>query len=1749
MKRRTVLNRAVSFFLSVLMVLYVLPLASPGAGAETKEFHLYFGFLGNGEKNVSVSVNNIVVPGESFRDINYVPQVDSSNQIEYSSIEYSSCRDYSVHAGDVVTVTYIPGTDSKFVPEKFLVREFISRTNVHKPVDNFPDGFLAGKMTEDGNYSFTFTVPNDKANYYFFATMERCLTVKPSVEQGAGGSITSIAPNYDVTQGTPVTVTVAPQADYKFLDFEFYVQSSGRSMIVPYGKTGENTYTFDMPETSVFVKALFLNKLEHRFVFECVDDAGNPIQDFSAEVHDSSGKKAVGGITNTKYYLPLGNIVVRNYTLQDVVFYDQQKQSTVGTGYYAASSSDSGEFTMPSLDEGNSLLIRLTVKRSMLTFVVTKGSVSLEGSGSLTPSTASSSGDRKTYYQLIPSGSTVTVTADPPAEGERFSEWTITENTGSNQLLDARDIVGLDFTTAKKNRILSFTAPSIYGSRNSMQLEATYVQGFAISFDPNGGSGVIQDIPSQAGSGSPESFTLPACTFTPPAKKQFSHWQVGEDPTEEYAEAAPFTASQNTVVKAVWKDCTHRVGEESKLVQHNAVASTCTQAGSLGYWECSLCGNKYRSSQAKDGELLSDDAIILAPSHQPAQSWSASETHHWHECTACHEKVGEAAHDWNGGEATTAATCNSTGVMTFTCTTCGATKTQVIDEDEAAHTLGENPVPAVAATEDERGHGAYYECTRCKKKFTSTDLSSLITDEKTLWTYYIKLSVAEGGLLAAFVDSTPSTEAKEGDEVTLTVTPDNHYQLSSGPTVTAQESSSSEPITITDPGSSYRFTMPGAAVVIEAAFQAITPVIGTDSLAGGTVNQEYSATISFTGGTLSFTGALPEGMTLDTSTGVLSGTPLAGGSFPLTVTVSNEVAEPAVKEYTLVVAKLSQQAPTTPSPISPTTINGSDGQISGVTDTMEYSSNNGESYTAVASGTTSITGLSVGAYLVRYRETATHTASPAKSVEVTNLPTYAVTVTGGKASGGTVTEPAASGSFLKGEAITVTADAPAPGMEFHHWETSPERLLDDASSAEVTFDMVPQPVTLTAHSVAIVPTLLTKALADAQVGVPFTQQIEVRLGETAPPVDGVTFTYSAENLPAGLSMDPSTGLISGTPTAAADQATVSIQVTTSAGGTATSPALTMAVARGDQAPPPAEGFTAAAPTRENSTDGKISGVTTAMEYCDTEDGSYTPCPANDITGLAPGDWYVRYAQTDNYNASPATTVRVPACPLYDLTVTGGSSEKYKYAQDEPVTVTANTAEVGMTFTSWSGTDGLSLTDSTTAASETIQFTMPAQAVALSANYDYIDYTVTVDSEIQNGTVTASPATAHYQDTVSVTVTPDYGYALDTLTVTTEESTLEANVNEDGVSFIMPAQDVTVSATFKALNLRTVTVPEVDPEKPEPGGKVTVDKNQAYPGESVTITPEIANNYQVDSIKVKTQGGEEVAVTGRDTSYTFIMPDADVTVTATFRRRTSPIYYPPAEPAPPQEDGPARIIRQTEETDSEGNVTLTTEWSDGRTVVATTSPFGDRTVKVSNGSGDTLIDADLPSQVEESKGRFVDVPDYKWYREPIDDLADRGILMGSTPTYFLPKKRLSRGMMLEALYNISGRPAYDQSYVGCFPDIEPTNYFKQAAEWGASLGVTYGTLGGFKGRDPITREQMVVLLYRYAMVLGLPSDSDVDLASYKDGDKVSGYARDAMRWAITHHLIYGRTNGKLDPLINASRYEAAGVLDRFIHEMM
>nr|WP_297274963.1 S-layer homology domain-containing protein [uncultured Agathobaculum sp.] len=177
--------------------------------------------------------------------------------------------------------------------------------------------------------------------------------------------------------------------------------------------------------------------------------------------------------------------------------------------------------------------------------------------------------------------------------------------------------------------------------------------------------------------------------------------------------------------------------------------------------------------------------------------------------------------------------------------------------------------------------------------------------------------------------------------------------------------------------------------------------------------------------------------------------------------------------------------------------------------------------------------------------------------------------------------------------------------------------------------------------------------------------------------------------------------------------------------------------------------------------------------------------------------------------------------------------------------------------------------------------------------------------------------------------------------------------------------------------------------------------------------------------------------------------------------------------------------------------------------------------------------------------FSDVRPSDWYHAAVTYVSENELMNGTSGTTFGPNDTTSRGMIVTILYRLAGSPDMPEGNWGYpYADVDASAYYSTPVYWARENDLVTGYSDTqFGPNDPITREQMAAILYRYADYLGLDTDTGFMQDKYYDfGDyqTVSRYATNAMSWCVNHGVING-SNGKLNPQGTATRAEVAQIL--------
>ena len=167
--------------------------------------------------------------------------------------------------------------------------------------------------------------------------------------------------------------------------------------------------------------------------------------------------------------------------------------------------------------------------------------------------------------------------------------------------------------------------------------------------------------------------------------------------------------------------------------------------------------------------------------------------------------------------------------------------------------------------------------------------------------------------------------------------------------------------------------------------------------------------------------------------------------------------------------------------------------------------------------------------------------------------------------------------------------------------------------------------------------------------------------------------------------------------------------------------------------------------------------------------------------------------------------------------------------------------------------------------------------------------------------------------------------------------------------------------------------------------------------------------------------------------------------------------------------------------------------------------------------------------------FSDVAANAWYADAAQYVRDNGIMSGTSSTTFSPNATMTRAMLATVLYRAAGSPAV--SGTADFLDVRAGAYYANAAAWASANGIVTGYGNGlFGSNDPVTREQIAAILWRYQ---GSPAVTGT--ADFTDRNAISAYAAPAAAWAKENGIVNGLSDGRFAPKSNATRAQVAVIL--------
>ena len=193
-------------------------------------------------------------------------------------------------------------------------------------------------------------------------------------------------------------------------------------------------------------------------------------------------------------------------------------------------------------------------------------------------------------------------------------------------------------------------------------------------------------------------------------------------------------------------------------------------------------------------------------------------------------------------------------------------------------------------------------------------------------------------------------------------------------------------------------------------------------------------------------------------------------------------------------------------------------------------------------------------------------------------------------------------------------------------------------------------------------------------------------------------------------------------------------------------------------------------------------------------------------------------------------------------------------------------------------------------------------------------------------------------------------------------------------------------------------------------------------------------------------------------------------------------------------------------------------------------------------GEKETDPPPEERPEDAAPPFRDAGESDWYYDAVRYVYARGMMSGTDPVTFSPNAAATRGMIVTILHRLEGSPA---AGTADFPDVAPAQYYAEPIAWASANGLVTGyDTGRFGPEDPITRQQLAAILYRYAGSRGYDTAVRGSIDGFSDAAAVNGYAVDPLRWAVGAGLISGMGDGTLSPAGSATRAQVAAILMRF-----
>lgn len=604
------------------------------------------------------------------------------------------------------------------------------------------------------------------------------------------------------------------------------------------------------------------------------------------------------------------------------------------------------------------------------------------------------------------------------------------------------------------------------------------------------------------------------------------------------------------------------------------------------------------------------------------------------------------------------------------------------------------------------------------------------------------------------------------------------------------------------------------------------------------------------------------------------------------------------------------------------------------------------------------------------------------------------------------------------------------------------------------------------------------------------------------------------------------------------------------------------------------GLSAKAPASAGASDGAITGTSAAMEYAGNEDfADAESCAEGETGGLPAGSYFVRYKETDTHEAGDAVLIKVPAYGEFTVVSISVNSTGHRteytvgdrldvsgltieavYSDQSRQTVAVTQSMVGGFDSSAAGSRTLTISYKGARTTYTVEISDPepghthqwgdgwshdagyhwhecgAQGCPVKENKEKDGYAAhTPGAWITDQGATASrPGSRHRECTVC-----GYETARETIPATGGGSTggdwyPDVPDNMTGSTQRNPDGSTTTVSTNRFTGAVTTTV-----RRPDGSQTVVVAASDG----TVTTTEREKDGSTVRTVR-RPDGSSAITwnradqVNAQATQDRYGRVQAQVKIPAKVTQavqREDGVITLPVPPIPVTWNGTSSVAIQTGR-DQPVKVEIPLEGAAPGAVAVLIRPDGSQeVVRTSALTGSGLL-------LEVSNGAVVTVKDNgtlfsdtsgHWAQDAIQFVSARELFRGESSSAFSPGGAMTRAMLVTVLARLDGADAKQGG-----------SWYAGGLEWAVAQGVSDGS----NPSGLVTREQLAAMLYRYA---GSPKAAGSQLY-FSDAQAVSGYAREAVAWAVENGILNGYGDGRLIPGGSATRAETAAMLMRYIN---